>query len=201
MPQLLLTATGRHRKGVLQDLTAYLLEHGASICSSRKVMLHSHFSCMLAVWLPPDGTPPDKLAALIAEGGIQKELGCCLTAEMLKPADAAESVRTDGGSVFRRLRLSTPQKPGIVKSVTELLKAHSCTLTEIDADTRALGNEVRPRPSPVCRQCRSERPTEPPVRRARRSGSTWSAPSSAHQRTWRTSSSCRWISGRRRTLA
>ena len=69
---------------------------------------------------------------------------------------------------LRRLKLSCPQKPGIIKTISELLKDNGCLMKEIDANTSARGGEiwfefectvecedktVRARPAPCATRC------------------------------------------------
>ena len=141
-PQVLMTASGRHRAGLLRELTSYLLKEGVSIATSKKVMLHNHFALLASLWLPPHARAPEDLVIAIESGSLRTTAlrGCNLSAELIvlrsSPNDAP---------VNRRLRLACPQKPGLIKSITDLLKDQACTLVEVDTNTSERNGEVRPR--------------------------------------------------------
>ena len=123
-PQVMVTATGVHQRGALRDLTAALLDQGVSIAGSRKVMLNDSFAVLLSVWVPP-GNPgypaktPEALVKVI-EAETGPALGFSVTARLIDSV-----ARAPEAPVRRHLRLSCPQKPGIIKAISELLKV--CT--------------------------------------------------------------------------
>lgn len=146
-PQLLITAAGRHRPGATRDLTKIIFENGGSVAGTKKMMLEDRFTMMLSVWLPPDGQTAAELGATLEGPAISTQLqGMRLTAELLAEDEAprvgrlfADDAKT---SEQRRFKLCCPQKPGIVLAVTELLKDHGCSISEIDADTVARAGEI-----------------------------------------------------------
>jgi len=55
------------------------------------------------------------------------------------------SSRANGGAaaqVRRHLTLVCPQKPGLIKSITDLLKDHACTLIEVETSTFQKSGEI-----------------------------------------------------------
>jgi len=135
-PQVLVTALGDHRPGAVRDLTGHLLQQNVSIASSKKVMLHDSFAVLLSLWVPPEhSTPAEMVEHITSKTG--KALGFTVQARLIEPVE--EQV---AAPVMRHLKLSCPQKPGIIKAISELLKDHDCKMTEVDADTMARGGEI-----------------------------------------------------------
>lgn len=138
-PQLLVSAIAPHRAGASKDIAAIIFEQGASIAATKKVMLADHFAMMLAVWTPPAGTTPSALVEKLTSSEVTEKLGFAVQASLL---DLTQSAAVDIPSAQRRLKLTCPQRPGIVLAITELLKDHGCKMSHISADTLAKGAEI-----------------------------------------------------------
>ena len=125
---------------------------------------HNHFALLASLWLPPHAREPEDLVLAIESGSLQTQAlkGCDLSAELIvlrsSPNDAP---------VNRRLRLTCPQKPGLIKSITDLLRDQACTLIEVDTNTSERNGEVCARQStPWLRDRARPVSTRPRLRRA-----------------------------------
>ena len=129
-PQILINASGAHPASMraVTQLTSLIVEHGASIAATKKIVMHDQFSLMMSVWVPPSSSPATVLAAL-DQTAAAEHFGCLVKAVALPdPSPAAPPE-------VRRMVLECPQKPGIVLAVTELLKDQGCAITNMDAQT------------------------------------------------------------------
>ena len=139
-PQLIVSAVAPHRQGVAMDIAGVIFEHGASIAATKKVMLEDHFAMLLSVYTPPDGTAPQTLAEELQSAAVAERLGFTISAKL---TDATRKASVDAEAhEQRRLKLSCPQRPGIVLAITELLKDQDCRMSAISADTMAVGSEI-----------------------------------------------------------
>ena len=142
-PQLVVTATGKHRNGVLNALSSVILERGGSITAAKRTQVEDIFSAMLAVWLPPrrpsgTGIEPDTFKILLENSvGVDPRLqNFNLQVSKLDYTTAAVEPSR------HRLRLEAPQKPGIVNSLTEVFLSFDCVITSFEADVINVGNAV-----------------------------------------------------------
>ena len=134
-PQILISANGTHKHGAVSKsdlavskITSAIVDHGASIAATKKIVMHNQFSLMMSVWVPPSASPATVIAAL-QQSSATDQFGCTVTAVALPdPSPAAPPE-------VRRMLLECPQKPGIVLAVTELLKDQGCAITNMDAQT------------------------------------------------------------------
>ena len=134
-PQILISANGTHKHGAVSKsdlavskITSAIVDHGASIAATKKIVMHNQFSLMMSVWVPPSASPATVIAAL-QQSSAADQFGCTVTAVALPdPSPAAPPE-------VRRMLLECPQKPGIVLAVTELLKDQGCAITNMDAQT------------------------------------------------------------------
>jgi len=131
-PQLMFTAMGPHKHGVVAKISSLLYEHGASIAATRKSLLNDYCTLMMSVWVPPSTNATDVAAAL-----EKADLGLTVQTSMLPEVAAPPPA-----SVVRRVVLECPQKPGIVLAVTELLKDNSCIISDMDAQTSLKDGEI-----------------------------------------------------------
>ncbi len=137
-PQLLVSATGRHRPSATRDMTELIFKHGASLAGTKKVLLEKHFTMMMSVWVPPDGSDPASLRSELQSETVAAQLGFPLQVELLVDGEQVPPQMP----LKRRFKLTCPQKPGIVLAVTELLRDHGCAISEIDATTMETGGEI-----------------------------------------------------------
>ncbi|HLL54040.1 MAG TPA: ACT domain-containing protein [Myxococcaceae bacterium] len=123
MPQLIVTAVGPDRPGLVADFTRHLYEVGASLADSRMVNLRGHFSLLALV----EG-PAEALAAL------RRTLGSGSTSLGLR-FEMYEAGATDArasGSVPYRLKVYASDQIGIAARVTSLLRQHSVNVEELE---------------------------------------------------------------------
>jgi glycine cleavage system transcriptional repressor len=123
MSQLIVTAVGPDRPGLVADLTRHVFDVGASLADSRMVNLRGHFALLALI----EGSS-EALASLRrkleSEGG-----GMGLRLEMYEAATA--STRAPG-SVPYRLKVYSNDQPGIAARVTALLRQHSVNVEELE---------------------------------------------------------------------
>jgi glycine cleavage system regulatory protein len=121
-PQVLLAASGVHTPTVVRDLTAALYELGGSVAATKKVVLGDHYSLLMSVWLPDKNEPAE--AAAVLKEAFDKNFSALSTNLTLYPLDggAAAAGAVCDEVVTRRLRVSCPQKPGVVLAITRLLQ-------------------------------------------------------------------------------
>lgn len=123
MPQLIVTAVGPDRPGLVADLTRHVFEEGASLADSRMVNLRGHFALLALI----EGSPQvlaslqRKLESDSAEMGLRLEM---------YEADKATS-RAPGGVPYR-LKVYSNDQPGIAARVTALLRQHSVNVEEME---------------------------------------------------------------------
>ena len=136
--QILVSAVARHREGAARDITKVIFEAGASIAATKKVMLEDNFALLLAVHTTKEPLP---LVEHLGSEAVAKKLGFPVAARLLDGSASSPVVHSNDVQT-RRLKLSCPQKPGIVLAVTELLKDFKCTVVSMEADTVARGQEI-----------------------------------------------------------
>lgn len=123
MSQLILTAVGPDRLGLVADLTRYVHEAGASLADSRMVNLRGHFALLALV--EGSGEALAQLRRALAEGSAK--LGLRLD---VKDVDAATAPAP--GSLPYRLKGYAPDQPGIVARVTDVLRQHHVNIEEFE---------------------------------------------------------------------
>ena len=88
-PQILISANGTHKHGAVNKITAAIVDHGASIAATKKIVMHDQFSLMMSVWVPPSASPATVIAAL-QQSSAADQFGCTVTAVALPdPSPAA----------------------------------------------------------------------------------------------------------------
>ncbi|QRK04321.1 hypothetical protein JQX13_29115 [Archangium violaceum] len=123
MPQLIVTAVGPDRPGLVADLTRHVYDVGASLADSRMVNLRGHFALLALI----EG-PPESLASLRSK--LESEgTGMGLRLEMYEAAAATSSA---SGRVPYRLKVYSNDQPGIASRVTALLRQHSINIEELE---------------------------------------------------------------------
>lgn len=123
MPQLIVTAVGPDRPGLVAELTRHVYDVGASLADSRMVNLRGHFALLALIV-----GSADALAAL--RGKLESEgTGLGLRLEMYEATTAGE--RTPG-SIPYRLKVYSNDQPGIAARVTALLRHHAVNVEELE---------------------------------------------------------------------
>ena len=131
-PNVLITSSGLNSAQAIRDLTAAVYDAGGSIAASKKVVLGSHYSLLMALWLP-EATPASAAATLSKTLEAHVAGGASLSVVPLESAGGG----AEDATVTRRLKIECPQKPGIVLTVTQLLQDHGAVTSQMEAGTSA----------------------------------------------------------------
>ena len=126
-PQLCVTATGKHKQGVLEGLTAAIAEHGGSIASAKRVETGGVFSAILEVWMPPNAaelTADDLSAKLDSSGIVIGVMDLEEKSPILQEATEPWHLTIEG-----------PQKPGLMNGLTKILLDGESVVKRMEADT------------------------------------------------------------------
>lgn len=123
MAQLVISAVGPDRPGIVGELTGHLHAAGGNILDSRMVNLRGQFAVMILLELD------DQAATSIERDlpGVGAAMGLHLwVCRQTPPARAIE------GLSFR-LRTYSMDQPGIVARLTNLLRKHGVNIEELEA--------------------------------------------------------------------
>ena len=125
MAQLIITAVGPDRPGIVGELTAHLHAAGGNILDSRMVNLRGEFAMMILLEAADDAA--GKLANNLPGHG--DSLGLRLT---VTPQKAGGSVRPTDGIPYR-LKTYSMDQPGILARLTAVLRAMGVNIEELEA--------------------------------------------------------------------
>jgi glycine cleavage system transcriptional repressor len=109
-----LTAIGRDRPGLVDEVSAYVLERGGNLEDSRMVNLHGQFAMMMLV----------SGSAVVVER-LQQDLGQLQTASAIHADLVSADMAPPAGraaSIPYRLTTSAMDHPGLVQSVAHALR-------------------------------------------------------------------------------
>ena len=132
-PQLVVTASGEHKPGAVAALAALISGQGGSIASTKKIIVQDRFALLSSVWTSSD---PQRFCDAIMADAAKLEFP--VTVDLV----GVQERGPDAGPLARRLKLSCPQRQGLVLALTELLKDHGCAISAIDADTTTRDHEI-----------------------------------------------------------
>jgi glycine cleavage system transcriptional repressor len=118
MPYFVLSAIGRDRSGIVDQITGYLRRHGANIEESRMATLGGEFAVMLL--FSAEGAPGD-LDKFAGEAG--------LTA-LVRPT-TSPSERPQEPSMPLRIEVVATDRPGIAHEVSHLLHDLGVNIVEV----------------------------------------------------------------------
>jgi glycine cleavage system transcriptional repressor len=123
MRELVITAVGPDRPGLIGKLTAPLYEASANVADSRMVNLRGQFALMLLAEIPEAKLEQaQQHLRTVAEG-----LGLTLTFRAGEPAPSAP--KTVG--VPYRVQTFAMDQPGLVYRITDLLQRHGINVEEL----------------------------------------------------------------------
>jgi glycine cleavage system transcriptional repressor len=121
-----LTALGPDRVGIVDDLSTLVAARGGNIEESKMAILGGEFAVIMLVALP--AAELEALAAALP--GREKALGLRLELKQTRKPEAARDGRP---YTLETVSLDTP---GIVLSVTAVLKAHGINIEELETLTQ-----------------------------------------------------------------
>lgn len=126
MPQLIVSALGPDRPGIVGELTSHLHEAGANLLDTRMVNLRGEFAMMVLLEVSPAAA--GKLTAELPQFG--KRIGLTLTVAEQGAGDAA-AYATQG--LPYRLKTYSLDQPGIVARLTSVLRGYCVNIEELTA--------------------------------------------------------------------
>lgn len=120
--QVVITAVGPDRPGIVGDLSGYLHERHANILDSRMVNLRGHFALLLLLEATAEAMPRlrEGLPALAAKMGLTLST----TEQTLAAAPRA--------GLPMRLKTYSMDQPGIVSGLSALLQKHEVNIEELE---------------------------------------------------------------------
>lgn len=123
--QLLVTATGADRPGIVARLTEVFVKHGANLEESRMALLGGEFAAIILV-----SVPEDKIAPLNHELAGLKQEEITVSTKSTQPV-SAERFK---GYVPCELTVSGADHEGIVHTVSSYLRDHSINIQLMESD-------------------------------------------------------------------
>jgi glycine cleavage system transcriptional repressor len=123
----ILTAIGSDRVGIVDDLTTSILKERCNIEESRMAVLGGEFAVMLLL----SGMPADIESLVGRATGLAENLGLHISMKETTAPKADPQMRP---YVIESVSLDTP---GIVHSVTALLRRHGINIENLETDTTA----------------------------------------------------------------
>jgi glycine cleavage system transcriptional repressor len=124
MAQLIITAVGPDRPGIVGELTAHLHAAGGNILDSRMVNLRGEFAMMILLEVGEDAA--GKLANDLPSHGDRIGLRLSVT-----PQQTTGVRPTDG--IPYRLKTYSMDQPGILARLTAVLRAMGVNIEELEA--------------------------------------------------------------------
>jgi len=121
----ILTAMGKDRVGIVDDLTTLILEGKCNVEESRMAVLGGEFAVILLL----SGNHENVKALTRDMPGKGTGLGLQITMKETRPPQAAPEARP---YLLESVSLDTP---GIVHSITSLLRRHGVNIDDLETDT------------------------------------------------------------------
>jgi len=123
MAQLIITAVGPDRPGIVGELTSLLHQRGGNIADSRMVNLRGQFAVLILLEVPDASVAT--LTGELPSSGRSMGLNLSITPQEA-PAKPAQ------GLPFR-LKTYSLDQPGIVARISSLLRSHGVNIEELSA--------------------------------------------------------------------
>jgi len=120
--ELVITAVGPDRPGIVSDLAGVLASSGANVADSRMVNLHGRFAVVMLV----EGDEGALVAARARLGAEAGRLGLAVT------FGAETAAATAASGVPYHLRTYSPDRPGILHEVAESLRRHDVNIESLE---------------------------------------------------------------------
>ncbi len=124
MAELVITAIGPDRPGLVDEFTGALLDAGGNVADSRMMHLRGEFAMMLLTEV--DDGAVDSVSSALKQAG--ESIGLSVTITLQQTASSPAS-----GVTFR-LRISAMDKPGIVHRITHLLHERCVNIEELETN-------------------------------------------------------------------
>lgn len=123
--QLLVTATGEDRPGIVARLTEVFVKHGANLEESRMALLGGEFAAIILVSLPEE-----KIA------GLNHELAALRNESIVVSTKSTQPLPPDKlkGYIPCELTVSGADHEGIVHKISAYLRDHSINIQSMDSD-------------------------------------------------------------------
>ena len=121
MPQLIITAVGPDRPGIVGELTGHLHSTGGNILDSRMVNLRGQFAIVILIEVAEDAAA--KLERDLPDFGRKIGLNLALTRQTAMPQPVQ--------GLSYRLKTYSGDQPGIVARLTNLLRSHGVNIEEL----------------------------------------------------------------------
>jgi glycine cleavage system transcriptional repressor len=126
MAQLIITAVGPDRPGIVGELTAHLHSVGGNIIDSRMVNLRGEFAMMILLEMSDEDAAAKLAQALPGQG---KAMGLSLGVTRQQ----ASTARPAPGGIPYRLKTYSMDQPGIVARLTAVLRSLGVNIEELEA--------------------------------------------------------------------
>src|SRR5438105_10988345 len=123
MAQLIITAVGPDRPGIVGELTGHLHSAGGNILDSRMVNLRGQFAIVLLIEIPEDAAA--RITRDLPGCGRQIGLSLAITGQTTAPKHLQ--------GLSYRLKTYSSDQPGIVARLTNLLRTHGVNIEELSA--------------------------------------------------------------------
>jgi glycine cleavage system transcriptional repressor len=123
MSQLIISAVGPDRPGIVGEITGQLHSAGGNILDSRMVNLRGQFALMILLDVPEDAA--ERLARELPASGSRIGLNLFVSTQ------TAASQTVEG--LPYRLKTYSMDQPGIVARLTNLLRSHGVNIEELAA--------------------------------------------------------------------
>lgn len=123
--QLLITATGEDRPGIVARLTEVFVAHGANLEESRMALLGGEFAAIVLVSMPSE-----KLEELLPALDLLKKESILVTT---KKTSALSPERFKGYAVYE-ISVSGADHEGIVHKVSTYLREHAINIQAMESD-------------------------------------------------------------------
>ena len=125
MQELVITAVGPDRPGLVGRITGPLLEAQANVADSRMINLRGQFAVILLAEVPQAGVDAVQEQMLL----LAEELGLTIT---FRGHEGEEDKWPTTVGVPFRLKTYAMDQPGIVHRITDLLQRHGVNIEELE---------------------------------------------------------------------
>lgn len=131
--ELVISAVGEDRPGIVAAVTEALLDHGCNLLDTSMAILRGRFTMMLVVTGPED---LDELERSLVTATAPLGVKCTVA-----PAPASAAAGQDEGAPYV-LSVYGADRPGIVSGIARHLADRGVNIS--DVSTRVIGDEERP---------------------------------------------------------